>query len=315
MAAAQELEKLLPRPSNVEVSLLTFRLDIQFTAMLPEVASGVVQPTTLINPLSKVLDRTSVVLGDVRSVDTKQKTLSYAIPGGTQQIASYDELIIAIPPEVDKSIESATATQKIYHLNTIVDVLQLKQQLLNCLVSHGLSCGDAMPTPLKVAIFGGGERGSALAMEVHSLVEILITERCIPRAVKVNVILLESVKEQMNMTKTKTKTILDMRTKHFHKHSIKVVNASRIATLCHDSVRLLNGKAIKMDVVVNLGTKDVMPPFTDFEAMPEKLCQSDLAFQADSNILMAVNTSTLRSNSQRRLSMQLEQAQLAGFNT
>ena len=310
VAAAQELEKLLPRPSNVEVSLLTSRLDVQFTAMLPEVVSGAVQATTLINPLSKVLERTNVVLGDVRSVDTKNKTLSYAIPGGIEQTASYDELIIAMPPAVDKSIESATVSQKIYHLNTIVDALELKQQLLNCLITHGISGGDAMPPALKVAIFGGGERGSALAMEVHSLVEILISERCIPRTLKVNVILIESVEEQMNMTKK----ILHMRSKHFRKHSIKVVDASRIATLCHDSVRLLNGKAVKMDVVVNLGTKDVMPQFSDIDAISEKLCQLDLAFHASSNIWMAVNTGTLRTNSQRRLSMQLEQAQLAGFN-
>ncbi|MDB4223512.1 FAD-dependent oxidoreductase [Granulosicoccus sp.] len=310
VAAAQELEKLLPRPSNVEVSLLTSRLDVQFTAMLPEVVSGAVQATTLINPLSKVLERTNVVLGDVRSVDTKNKTLSYAIPGGTEQTASYDELIIAMPPAVDKSIESATVSQKIYHLNTIVDALELKQQLLNCLITHGIGGGDAMPPALKVAIFGGGERGSALAMEVHSLVEILISERCIPRTLKVNVILIESVEEQMNMTKK----ILHMRSKHFRKHSIKVVDASRIATLCHDSVRLLNGKAVKMDVVVNLGTKDVMPQFSDIDAISEKLCQPDLAFHASSNIWMAVNTGTLRTNSQRRLSMQLEQAQLAGFN-
>jgi len=182
--------------------------------------------------------------------------------------------------------------------------------LLNRLVSVGLIERDEKLVLLKIAIYGGGERGSALAMEVHSLVNTLIAERCVPRTVKVNVILLENREEQVSMSKT----ILKMRSKHFKKHDIKVIDAQRIATLCSNSVRLLNGKAVKMDMVVNLSTQDVMPHLSNINPLPDTVRQPDLSFQAGSHIWMAVNTDTLRCNSQRRLSMQLEQAKLAGFN-
>lgn len=310
VAAAQALEKLLPSPSNVEVSMISSRSEVQFTAMLPEVVSGAVQPTTLINPLSKILERTNIVLGDLRVINAAENRLSYAVPGGTVHDASYDELIIATPASANTECESATDSENIYHLDTIVDALELKQQLLNCALSLGFSGAAATSPVMKVAIYGGGERGSALAMEIHSLISILKTERRVPRAINVKVVLLESKDERVNMSES----ILKLRSKHFQRHAIKVVDASRIATLCADSVRLLNGKAVKMDVVINLQRQDIVPPFTPSDDSPELLHRTDLAYKEGSHIWMAVHSDNQHNNVQRRLSMQLEQARLAGFN-
>ncbi len=309
VAAAQYLEKILPHSSNVRVSVLSHRSDIQFTSMLPEVVSGAVQPTTLINPLSKVLERTHLVLGKTQTIDTMDKTLSFSGPGGASRTLSYDQLIVANEPEVDRSSESATDSEGVAHLSSVVDALQLKQQLLGFLIGRSGEWHTSV-RPFKVAIYGGGERGSALAMEVHALLEMLKTERGIARSASVNVVILEHEEERRNMSET----ILRLRAKHFSKRKIKVVDAKRVATLCSDSLRLLNGKAIAMDVVINLQTRDVLPTFKDASNMPHEIRNSNLSFALSEKVWLASYSETLRKNPQRRLSLQLEQARLAAFN-
>ncbi len=277
--------------------------------MLPEVVSGAVQPTTLINPLSKVLERTDLVLGKTRSIETVEKTLSYSGLGGVSRTLSYDQLIVATEPEVDRSCESATDSEGVAHLSSVVDALQLKQCLLGSLIGRSAQW-QTSERPLKVAIYGGGERGSALAMEVHALLEVLQTERSIARSVKVDVVVLEHEEERQNMSES----LLKLRAKHFQKQNIRLADAKRIATLCSDSLRLLNGKAIAMDVVINLQTLDVLPAFQDVSSTPDEIRHSNLSYALAENVWLATYSVTLKKNAQRRLSLQLEQARLAAFN-
>lgn len=62
---ALELERLLARRTDVEVTLVTRENFLLFTPMLHEVASGELEPSTIINPLRKLLSRVGTFVGDV----------------------------------------------------------------------------------------------------------------------------------------------------------------------------------------------------------------------------------------------------------
>ena len=310
VAAAQYLERILPKPSNVKVTLLSERSDVQFTSMLPEVVSGAVQPNTLINSLTRVLGRTSMLLANVRFIDTVENTVSYSIPGGKVRDIRYDQLIIANAPETDYDCESHTNRQDIEHLESVVDALKLKQSLLRCLFDSRYSSDDQVRESINIAIYGGGERGSALAMEIHSLIQTLINDRCIPRWFRANLVVFEHAAERKNMNTT----ILALRQKHFARRGIKVIPADIVSTLCSDSLRLPNGKAVAMDIVVNLSTRDVLPKLSRMDSLPEPVRSDRLNLGSLDNVWLASNDKTLRLNPQRRISLQLEQSRLAAFN-
>lgn len=310
VAAAQHLERILPNPSNVKVTLLSERSDVQFKNMLPEVVSGAVQPNTLINSLTRVLGRTRLVLANVRSVNVEKNTVSYSMPGGEFRNIPYDQLIIANDPETDLELESFSNRQGIEHLESVLDALQLKQSLLRCLFASHESAREEDKKQINIAIYGGGERGSALAIEVLSLIQALIDDRCIPRWVRANLVVVESAAEQRNMNAT----IVLSRNEHFAKRGIKLINANMVAMLCSDSLRLPNGKALAMDIVVNLSTRDVLPKFSGLESIPASICNETLNFAGLDNIWLATYDDSLKKNRQRRMSLQFEQSRMAAFN-
>ncbi len=310
VAAAQHLEKILPNPSNINLTLLSRRTDVQFKSLLPEVVSGSVQPNTLINPLLRVLNRTNLLLGEIRSIDLKSREIAYALPGGVVNTLSYDQLIVANDSTTNTEIESQTGFQGIHHLDSVVDAMKLKQNLLRCSFRNYGNSTQSSQTPISIAIYGGGERGSALAMEIHRLTDALKVDRVIPWCTNNKVILLETVEERNNMGGA----IIRLRERHFEKRNIKVIDAIRVGTLCSDSVRLRNGKAVPMDIVVNLSTRDSLPPFIHFDNSVTRIREDDLSLRGESCVWMATHEKELKENSQRRMSMQLEQARLAAFN-
>jgi len=120
-------------------------------------------------------------------------------------------------------------------------------------------------------------------MEVLSLIQALIDDRCIPRWVRANLVVVESAAEQRNMNAT----IVLSRNDHFAKRGIKLINANMVAMLCSDSLRLPNGKALAMDIVVNLSTRDVLPKFSGLESIPASICNETLNFAGLNNIWLA----------------------------
>ena len=314
LSAAQYLERILPVPSNVQVTLLSERSDVQFKNMLPEVVSGAVQPNTLISSLGRLLERTRLVLATVHFINTEKNSVVYSIPGGDVENISYDHLIIANDPETDYECESDYDFSGIEHLNSVVDALKLKQSLMRCLLSKGYHKAyhieELAGKPLNIAIYGGGERGSALAMEIYSLIQTLITDRCISQWVRANLVVFESTVERNNMNPT----IVALRNKYFAKRDIKVVRADVVSTLCSDSLQLFDGEGIAMDIVINLSTRDVLPQLSTIDRLPEIIRAADLTLCNLDSVWLASYDEVLKKSPQRRISLQLEQSRLAALN-
>src|SRR5215470_5533298 len=74
--AALELEKALPKHANVEVTLVSRENFFLFTPMLHEVAAGDLDPTTIVNPVRKLLRRVSFYEARVLKIGLHNKTIT-----------------------------------------------------------------------------------------------------------------------------------------------------------------------------------------------------------------------------------------------
>ncbi len=82
--AALRLEKLLARRAHLDVTIVTRENYFLFTPMLPEVAAGELELSTIINPL-RLLSRVKSFVGMIEAIDLKARrvTVSHAFDGHT----------------------------------------------------------------------------------------------------------------------------------------------------------------------------------------------------------------------------------------
>jgi NADH:ubiquinone reductase (H+-translocating) len=73
VSAAKELEGELARFPNVQITLITRENFFLFTPMLHEVATSDLEVTTIVSPLRRMLRRTNVFVGEVKSIDLSRR--------------------------------------------------------------------------------------------------------------------------------------------------------------------------------------------------------------------------------------------------
>jgi NADH dehydrogenase len=95
--AALRLETLLARHGGLEVTLVTRDNYFLFTPMLPEVAAGELEQSTIVNPLRRLLRRVQSFVGMIESIDLEARHViaSHGLDGHRHQLP-YDELIVAL---------------------------------------------------------------------------------------------------------------------------------------------------------------------------------------------------------------------------
>src|SRR5262249_23692037 len=71
--AALEVEKIVARHDDLEVTLVTRDNFFLFTPMLHEVAAGDLELGTIVNPLRKLLRRVKTFVGTVEAIDLDAK--------------------------------------------------------------------------------------------------------------------------------------------------------------------------------------------------------------------------------------------------
>src|SRR5262249_43083622 len=95
--AAFELEKVLARHDDIEVTVVTQDNFFLFTPMLHEVAAGDLELSTIVNPLRKLLRRVNTFVGTIEAIDlhASQVRVSHGFDGHAHDLP-YDDLILAL---------------------------------------------------------------------------------------------------------------------------------------------------------------------------------------------------------------------------
>jgi len=93
---ALELERLLPRKSYIEITLVNRENFFLFTPMLHEVAASDLDITHIVNPIRKLLRRAKFFHGEVQAIDLREKRVR-VVHGPERHLheIEYDYLVLA----------------------------------------------------------------------------------------------------------------------------------------------------------------------------------------------------------------------------
>src|SRR5918997_1836520 len=91
------------RPEDAELVLASPTDYLLYSPLLPEVATGAIDPRHIAVPLHGVLKRTRIILGDTTGVDLEARTCAVRPPNAPERVLGWDRLVLA-PGGVTRSL-------------------------------------------------------------------------------------------------------------------------------------------------------------------------------------------------------------------
>jgi NADH:quinone reductase (non-electrogenic) len=167
--AARELERRFKR--RAERTLLVAPDNfLLFSPLLPEAASGTLEPRHAVVPLRDMLRRTDVLVGSVERIDLDTRTASLVGPDGSAREIAFRAVVLA-PGSRPMTLPIPGLAEHAVGFKTLADAIWLRNRVL-----AQLEAGDAMHdlarrrAALTFTFIGGGYAGVEALAELESLV-------------------------------------------------------------------------------------------------------------------------------------------------
>jgi NADH dehydrogenase len=137
---ARELERRL-RPEDAELVLASPTDYLLYSPLLPEVATGAIDPRHIAVPLHGVLKRTRIILGDTAGVDLDARTCAVRPPNAPERVLGWDRLVLA-PGGVTRSFPIPGLAERARGLKSLGEAMYLRDHVL-----QQLELADASDDP------------------------------------------------------------------------------------------------------------------------------------------------------------------------
>jgi NADH:ubiquinone reductase (H+-translocating) len=171
MYAALHLEKQLARNPDVDILLVNRENFFLFTPMLHEVASCELDITHIVNPIRKLLKRTTFFAGEVESIDVNARTVtvSHGSDDHTHDF-TFDHLVVALGSVTNffgmKDLEENAITMK-----SLGDAIHLRNQIIKNLEEADGECSAVhREVMLSFMVAGGGFAGVETMAAINDFV-------------------------------------------------------------------------------------------------------------------------------------------------
>ncbi|HSJ43386.1 MAG TPA: NAD(P)/FAD-dependent oxidoreductase [Euzebyales bacterium] len=152
------------------VTLVSNENALLFTPMLPEVASGTIEPRHVVVPLRQMCPHADLVLGEVSHVDTDRKTVVVSNEVG-ELIYSYDHLVIAMGA-VSRTLPIPGLADHAVGFKTFYDAVYLRDHVLRELeLADNEQSRERAASHLGFVFVGAGYAGVEALAELHDLVQ------------------------------------------------------------------------------------------------------------------------------------------------
>ncbi len=154
--AALELEKVLARRPDLEVTLVARDNYFLFTPMLHEVAASDLELSTIVNPLRKMLRRVGSFVGSVEAIDLEGRRVRVAHGGdGHCHELPYDHLVLALGSSTNffalPGVEECALT-----VRSVNDAMALRDRIISQLEEANSECAAGVRQPLMTFLVAGG---------------------------------------------------------------------------------------------------------------------------------------------------------------
>ncbi|MGH3924909.1 MAG: FAD-dependent oxidoreductase, partial [Pseudonocardiaceae bacterium] len=94
-SVALGLEHML-EPHEARVTLVNPENFMLYQSLLPEVASGMIEPRHVVVPLRRALRRTRVITGRLTALDHEHRTATLVSVEGEERRLEYDHVVVAL---------------------------------------------------------------------------------------------------------------------------------------------------------------------------------------------------------------------------
>ncbi len=170
---AAHLEPLLAargRPGGPRVLLVAPENHLLFAPLLPEAASGTIEPRHAVIPLREMLHRTQLLIGEVTSIDMEARTAVAEDLTGTRHEISWGQLVLS-PGSVPSVIAVPGLVEHAVGFKTLPDAIWLRNRVLRQLETADATLDPVRRRELLTFTFvGGGYAGVEALAEMESLV-------------------------------------------------------------------------------------------------------------------------------------------------
>jgi NADH dehydrogenase len=141
-----------------------------FTPLLPEVASGSIEPRHIAQPFRTAVPNASFALGEITAVDFGERSvaLRHPVTGATSSLG-YDQLVIALG-SVTGAANVPGAEEHALRLLTLADAIRIRTRIIAALetaAAPGIG-EDERRAELTIVVVGGGFNGVEAAGELQA---------------------------------------------------------------------------------------------------------------------------------------------------
>ena len=155
--------------ASAEVVLVNPGDHMVYSALLPDVAGGVVNPEGIATPLAASLPSTTVVVGTVTAVDAAAQTCTVHRTDGEQLRLRWDRLVLN-PGSVTETFGITGVREYTHGFKTIAETISLRERILRQLQLAGAADDAEARSALgSFVVVGGGFTGLELAAQGHKL--------------------------------------------------------------------------------------------------------------------------------------------------
>jgi NADH:quinone reductase (non-electrogenic) len=142
-----------------------------YTPLLPEAASGTLEPRHAVVPLRVMCPQAELLLGRATGVDLEARTAAIETDGGSPQLVRWQELVLALGA-VPRTVPVPGLTEHGLSFKSLADAIHLRNHVLSELEAADAALDDAeRRRHLSFVFVGAGYAGVEALAELSDLVE------------------------------------------------------------------------------------------------------------------------------------------------
>ena len=217
-----------------------------YTPLLPETASGTLEPRHAVVPLRMMCPHADLVLGRAVALDEEHTAVTVTTDVGEQEIA-YTNLVIALGA-VPRTFPIPGLAEHAVGFKTLADAIYLRNHVL-----RELEAADAEPDPDRVAahlgyvFVGGGYAGVEALAELNDLVRDAMRYYPRLRAVRQRWVLVDAAPRILAEIPTR---LGEYAARQLERRGVEIRHSTRLQSAGHDSVILSDGERIEARTLV-----------------------------------------------------------------
>jgi len=256
----RKLEKYFKEDSEIEIILVSEDNFLLFTAMLPQVASGMIETRHIVMPIRTITKKTIFYEGRVKNIDPYGKIVNLWGSGNKRGISfHYDFLVVALGSETNffgmtdlekNAFQMKTLNDAVMVRNRVIDMLEQAENETDPILKKSL---------LTFVVVGGGFAGIETAGEIMDL--LLDVRKYYPNIKRndIHVIVLEALS---NILPGFTKSLAKFAEAKLTDHGIEIKLQTAVTSFDGDEVmikKLDTGKdKIDKSMVSSIQSKTVI---------------------------------------------------------